>query len=305
MPTKISYPVFLSSAPCASAMAITVLPGSLPVVGTRHLFHGHMPSISTSSEKLRTTRITTMIPSTVTLLTDWSTTIVRMMSAMISTSSPSRITRPEVSPQITVGVAISTRERVVPEADEGTESTDDQDCCAHTLDDIDDVREELPVRHLPPLLWVDRSSRSAQIRRRPGVTAAATTAVFATGEGPGVTAAATTAVFATGEGPGLTAAATTAVLATGAPMTPTLPTRAGLTGISGSYRRGYLSASIEAMIAWMGIRPLAISWPPERRAAAANGAAHRFSQMSTPAVVPGSIAAARCATSSAASNSAS
>ena len=39
------------------------------------------------------------------------------------------------------------------------------------------------------------------MRRRPtlpGVTAAATTAVFATGEGPGVTASATTAVFATG-----------------------------------------------------------------------------------------------------------
>ena len=55
----------------------------------------------------------------------------------------------------------------------------------------------------------------------------------------------------------------------------------------------------------MGIRPLAISWPPERRAADANGAAHRFSQMSTPAVLPGSMAAARCSTSSAANSSAS
>src|SRR5436309_2429990 len=54
---------------------------------------------------------------------------------------------------------------------------------------------------------------------------------------PGVTAAATTAVFATGEGPGVTAAATTAVFATGAPMTPTLPTRAGPSGISVSFRR--------------------------------------------------------------------
>src|SRR3954467_8945841 len=54
---------------------------------------------------------------------------------------------------------------------------------------------------------------------------------------PGVTAAATTAVLATGDGPGLTAFATTAVLATGWPMTPTRPTRAALTGISGSYRR--------------------------------------------------------------------
>src|SRR6476659_3872305 len=54
---------------------------------------------------------------------------------------------------------------------------------------------------------------------------------------PGVTAAATTAVFATGEGPGVTALATTAVLATGWPMTPTLPTRAGLRGMSVSFTR--------------------------------------------------------------------
>src|SRR6476619_3523680 len=52
---------------------------------------------------------------------------------------------------------------------------------------------------------------------------------------PGVTAAATTAVFAIGEGPGVTAAATTAVFATGCPMTPTRPTRAGLSGMSGSF----------------------------------------------------------------------
>ena len=42
---------------------------------------------------------------------------------------------------------------------------------------------------------------------------------------------------------------------------------------------------MEAMIAWIGIRPVAISCPPERRAAAANGAAHKFSQMSTPATL--------------------
>src|SRR3954463_8226247 len=52
---------------------------------------------------------------------------------------------------------------------------------------------------------------------------------------PGVTAAATTAVFATGEGPGETALATTAVFATGWPMTPTLPTRAALRGMSVSF----------------------------------------------------------------------
>src|SRR5213083_2540816 len=55
---------------------------------------------------------------------------------------------------------------------------------------------------------------------------------------PGVTAAATTAVFATGDGPGETAFATTAVFATGWPMTPTRPTRAGLIGMSGSHIRG-------------------------------------------------------------------
>ena len=37
------------------------------------------------------------------------------------------------------------------------------------------------------------------------------------------------------------------------------------------------SASTAAMMAWMGIRPLAISWPPARRMAEANGAAHMFS----------------------------
>src|SRR3954465_14173109 len=59
---------------------------------------------------------------------------------------------------------------------------------------------------------------------RPGVTAAATTAVFATGAGPGVTALATTAVLAP-------------VLATGAPTAPPLPARAALRGISVSYAR--------------------------------------------------------------------
>src|SRR5207249_4501695 len=63
-----------------------------------------------------------------------------------------------------------------------------------------------------PYMRCDASDATPQIRRLlPGVTAAATTAVFATGDGPGVTAAATTAAFATG-----------------APTTPTLPTRAAL-----------------------------------------------------------------------------
>src|SRR6188472_274355 len=67
-----------------------------------------------------------------------------------------------------------------------------------------------------------RCRRSRQIRRRPTPR-------------PGVTAAATTAVFATGDGPGLTALATTAVFATGWPMTPTRPTRAALSGMSVSF----------------------------------------------------------------------
>src|SRR5690242_10518091 len=68
-----------------------------------------------------------------------------------------------------------------------------------------------------------RAGSQVQIRRRPR---------------PGVTAAATTAVFATGDGPGVTALATTAVFATGWPMTPTLPTRAALRGMSVSFGRG-------------------------------------------------------------------
>src|SRR6478735_9046458 len=57
---------------------------------------------------------------------------------------------------------------------------------------------------------------------------------------PGVTAAATTAVLATGAAPGVTALATTAVFATGWPMTPTRPTRPGLRGMSVSFGRGCL-----------------------------------------------------------------
>ena len=59
-----------------------------------------------------------------------------------------------------------------------------------------------------------RSSRCAEMLR-------------SAGGGPGVTAAVTTAALATGAGPGVTALATTAALATGAPITPTLPARAG------------------------------------------------------------------------------
>src|SRR4051794_4692448 len=71
-------------------------------------------------------------------------------------------------------------------------------------------------------------------RRRPGVTAAPTTAALATGEGPGLTAAPTTAALATGEGPGRTAAVTTAAFATGAPTTPTRPLRPGRRATSDS-----------------------------------------------------------------------
>ena len=53
------------------------------------------------------------------------------------------------------------------------------------------------------------------------------------------------------------------------------------------------------------MRPLATSWPPERRTAEANGAAQRFSQTSTAAELPGSIAAATAVTSSSLSSIAS
>ena len=65
------------------------------------------------------------------------------------------------------------------------------------LDKIEPTADGLMVRtHLAEP--VDRISDQIRLRPRPGVTAAATTAVFATGDGPGVTALATTAVFATG-----------------------------------------------------------------------------------------------------------
>src|SRR6186713_3385802 len=73
------------------------------------------------------------------------------------------------------------------------------------------------------------------MRRRPGVTAAPTTAAFATGDRPGPTAAPTTAALATGDGPGPMAAPTTAAFATGPPMTPT-PRRPGPSGMSDSLR---------------------------------------------------------------------
>jgi hypothetical protein len=55
---------------------------------------------------------------------------------------------------------------------------------------------------------------------------------------------------------------------------------------------------MEAAMAWIGMRPPAISWPPARRAAEANGAAQVFSQTRIPATLPGSIAAAKWTTSS-------
>ena len=51
-------------------------------------------------------------------------------------------------------------------------------------------------------------------------------------------------------------------------------------------------------MAWTGMRPLATSWPPERRTAAANGAAQVFSKTSSAAEVPGSSAAPASSTSS-------
>ena len=53
-----------------------------------------------------------------------------------------------------------------------------------------------------------------------------------------------------------------------------------------------LSASMAASSAWIGMRPLATSWPPDSRTAVPKGAAQVFSQTSTAAELPGSIAAA-------------
>ena len=47
------------------------------------------------------------------------------------------------------------------------------------------------------------------------------------------------------------------------------------------------SASIAANTAWMGMRPVATSWPPAWRTAEPNGAAQTFSQTNTAALVPG------------------
>ena len=88
-----------------------------------------------------------------------------------------------------------------------------------------------------------------------------------------------------------------------------LPELGELRQIEGQLAKTLAEEDVEnlaaAMMAWMGIRPLAMSCPPARRMAEANGAAHRFSQIRTPAVLPGSMAAARSATSSAANSSAS
>ena len=55
---------------------------------------GTTPSSSTSIEKLRNVRTSTMIPSSTACSTVPSTVIVRTMSAMMRTSSPSRMARP-------------------------------------------------------------------------------------------------------------------------------------------------------------------------------------------------------------------
>ena len=50
-------------------------------------------------------------------------------------------------------------------------------------------------------------------------------------------------------------------------------------------------ASSDARMAWTGMRPLATSWPPDRRSATARGAAQRFSHTRTMADAPGCSAA--------------
>ena len=122
---------------------------------TRHRFHGHMPSISTSSEKLNTTLMTTMIPKTATLWTDWSTTIVRMMSAMMSTSRPSRITRPRFL-RSDDSVSFAMHHDVDRESCERSQPSDDQDRRPDCFHDVDHVREEVAVGHRDTLDRVRR-----------------------------------------------------------------------------------------------------------------------------------------------------
>ena len=63
-----------------------------PVIAARR--HGAIPSISISSEKLSTVRITTISPSTRMFSTVGSTATVRIRSAATNTSMPSSNTPP-------------------------------------------------------------------------------------------------------------------------------------------------------------------------------------------------------------------
>ena len=97
------------------------------------------------------------------------------------------------------------------------------------------------------------------MRRRPGVMTAPTTAAFATGEGPGVMAAPTTAAFATGDGPGVTRGGDHGCLrhrgADDADASHSCCSE-HLSLLSVSALRRLRST---AMMAWIGMRPLAIS----------------------------------------------
>lgn len=53
------------------------------------------------------------------------------------------------------------------------------------------------------------------------------------------------------------------------------------------FEAAWRSASIAATSAWVGIRPLVTSSPPDRRTAEPKGAAHMFSHTSTAAALPG------------------
>jgi hypothetical protein len=87
-----------------------------------------MPSISTSSEKLRRIRITTITASTVTLSNVWSMTIVLTMSAA------------EVPAQLLVGARPALgMEHAGAEDDKGAEAADNHDPCAYRFHDADEI----------------------------------------------------------------------------------------------------------------------------------------------------------------------
>ncbi|EZP54185.1 hypothetical protein BW41_01715 [Sphingomonas sp. RIT328] len=104
----------------------------------RRFCHGHRPSISTSSEKLRKVRIRTMPARTKRLSNVGSTATVLMMSAATRNSRPSRIDRPSPDRKSAINTARSVAPLIIPmrERPQRGERADDDDRGADDLDGI-------------------------------------------------------------------------------------------------------------------------------------------------------------------------